>query len=734
MKITRRGLLISGGLAGGGMLLGVAGIGAWISSYNQAELQREELEVQGARMMAQYISLTPAGEITLYTPHTEMGQGTQTGLLQILLDELDADPAHTRVELAPASSAFTHRDIVAGILHEQADVPAWATTFVEKTSGRLAQLIGLQFTGGSLAVRFTGWRGIRRAAACSRHMLVQAAAATLSVPASELTTLNSTVFHAKSGKSIGYGDLADLASGLQPPDEPVFKPRSEWRYINKDFPRIDLPDKVFATAEYGIDVAVPNMRYAAVAPPPMGLATITSITNSSEVKAMRGVEAIVNLGDVVAVVADNPWRAEQAARAVQMETTPAAVGALDDAEMLALRQKAVRSGDLGHLASKGEGALDLSGEGVIEAEYVVPYLAHVPMEPLNATVWTEGDLTHVATGVQGPLAARTRAAKVLGKSVDQVVLHAKTMGGGFGRRNALLTQSLNWVDHACKIHNAVGGAVKMTWSREADLKLSTLRPLDVARVSGRLGPDGKPSHYSLRSYAPIAQAAEVIPPYNIPNVSIECASAEHQWPYGFWRSVDASSHVFFIESFIDELARAAKQDPLAYRLSLLDENSRAAGVLKKVAEMSRWSEGAPEGHAYGVALVHGFGSYCAEVMEVSLVKGKPRVHNVWAAIDCGTAVSPNSVEAQVEGGIHFGLSAALYGQVQFTKGVIQQTNFHNYPVVTFRDAPRIQVAIVDSFDAEVGGVGEVSTPPVAPALTNALAALADRTRSLPVVS
>lgn len=731
--ITRRGLLIGAGVAGGGLLLGSVGIATYVTAYDQRRLQAGAL-AQGSKLVTQWISVSPDNAVTLHGPHTEMGQGTQTSLLQILLEELDADPEHTRYRLAPADPAFAITEMVEGALAELAGFEAkgWTEHFVRDAMGRSAQLAGVQFTGGSMAIRFTGWVGIRRAAASARAMLAQAGAEALGVPVSEVRTENSHVHHDASGRSVPYGELADRAAALELPEAPPFKKREDYRFVGKPFPRFDLPEKVFGDPVYGMDEAVEGMRYAAVAPPPLAQGRVTGVTNRDEVEQRRGVEAVVVMDDAVAVVADNPWRAEQAVRALQITCDPPEGGPLDHVSDEAARLAALA--EVSEVISVGETVGELSGDDVVEATYVTPYYVHVPMEPMNATVWEQDGKHHVATGTQGPLNTRYIAAKALGRPWQDVILHARTMGGGFGRRNALVAASINWVRQACHIQQAVGGAVKLIWSREAGVRMSTYHPADAARLRARLGPDGKPVDWRSDVYAPVMASTEVLPAYaGVPNRSTYSASGSPALPFGYWRSVAAFTTTYFFECFVDELAEKAGVDPLAYRLSLLEEGGREARTLTTAAERAGYTARVVGDRGFGIAFASAFGSLAAAVAEVSLDGDTPVVHRISCAIDCGTPVNPGSVEAQAQGGLYWGVSAALYGKVEFEEGRMVQSNFHNYRVATFRDAPRVDVDVLVSPDATIGGVGELSTPLAAPAIANALAALTERRRTLPLI-
>lgn len=734
MKITRRGLLISAGIIGGGVLIGALGVGGYIASYDELGQQRAIVEGTNLKMVAQFLTITPDNVVTVIAPTTEMGQGSQTSILQIVLDELDADPAKTRFELAPADPAFAVHDAIASLLLGAETQEGFVGTFVERLVGRVAQLGGLQFTGGSTGTKATGWRGVRRAAALARMRLAEVGADRLGVSPSEVTTRDSHVVHEASGRKVSYGELADTVAGLPLPSSPTYKAPETYRFIGTRHPRFDIPEKVFGDPVYGMDVEVQGMRFAAVAPPPLAQGRVTGVRNEAAVRARRGVEAIVIMEDAVAVVADNPWRAEQAARALEIVCEAPEGGPLDGAALFAARVEAAASAS-GGVASEGDGVSGtLSGADVHEATYTTPHYAHAPMEPLNCTVWEEAGKVHVATGVQGPLAARNQAASALGRSFGDVVLHAKTMGGGFGRRNGLMGSSLNYVRQACEIHNAVGGAVKLIWSREAGLRMSSYHPADVGHMQARLGADGYPTHWLARQFYAVSSPAEAIPAYRIPNLAVRSANGTSALPYGFWRSVDAFCNTLFIESFVDELAERADIDPVAYRLAMLEGQPRHQRVLKTVAQQAGWKGRRVGDKGYGVAFVEAFGTLVAVVAEVSLVRDQPRVHQVWCAVDCGLPINPGSVEAQAQGGIFWGVSAALYGRTDFENGAMVQSNFHNYRVATFRDAPLVHVEILTSPGAEVGGMGEATTPPTAPAIANAIAALTDRPRNFPLLA
>lgn len=721
MRITRRSLLISGGLVGGAMLLGVGRV----AFEDRVDRQRGSWSGNGT-LLSVWLVISPDNRFKLLTPHVEMGQGANTGLLQIVADELDCDWSQLSVEQAPASHAFANGAIISG-LFDIGEHDRLARKLIDNTFDRIAELYDSQGTGASSSIRETGWKSMRGGAAAAREMLQLAGARRLGVPRADVTTDRGHVLHTASGRRLTYGELATEAAKIPIPGDPPFRDRAAYRYIGRSVPRVDLPAKVFGTARYGMDFEVPNMRYAAIALADVLGASVTAVTNEADILGRRGVESVHIVEGGVAVVADNPWRAEQAAWAVRLTTSPSTDGASSSVALLEA-QRAALDGELDEVRLDGD-ADQHDGPADVEAEYVVPYLSHSPMEVMNATVWHQDGLLQVAAGVQDPLSARVHVAKIAELDFDEVALHPQLMGGGFGRRAGLSGNGFNYLTQAVQTHLACGQPVKMTWSREVDTRACPMRPMVVARHRAKLGPGGLPTAWEVRSYQDMSDGAEAAPLYRVPNLAVRHAEGPHVVPVAHWRSVDASVHCFFVESFVDELARAASQDPLAYRLAMLDPASRHARTLKKVAEMAGWTPEIRDGKALGLALSDCFGSV-AQVAEVSL-DGKPRVHRVWCAVDCGLVVNPDSVLAQVEGGILFGLTAALFGRIDVEEGRVRQGNFDEYRMVTLATAPQITVHLVES-DRPPGGVGECAVPPIAPAVANALARLTERRRTLPL--
>ncbi|MBX2798310.1 MAG: molybdopterin-dependent oxidoreductase [Myxococcales bacterium] len=744
MKLNRRAVLIGGGLLGGGLLVGVAGVTTAVALHDRLALQQALAQGQ---LLSLWLAIHPDGRIELLSPHTEMGQGANNALVQIVADELDARWDQVHLGQAPADPAFANSAVMKGFIHsgifDDAPLSAPVDHLFTNAMHLATDYAQLQITGGSASIRFTGWRSMRRGAALARHQLVAAAAARWGVEASTLRTVEGTVV-SPTGQTLSYGQLAEAASRLAVPADVSPKPREQWRYIGRPVPRDDLPDKVFGRAIYGIDREVEDMVHAAVRDVAVLGGQVTAVTNEAEVLARRGVSSVLVLPGAVAVVADNPWRAEQAVRAVQTdETAPEPAASATTASLRAEQLAALETGPFEVVDEQGDVAAALASGEVIEATYEVPFLAHATLEPMNATVWARDGQVHVACGVQNPLSARALCAQVLGIPLGAVVFHSHTMGGGFGRRGGGLYEGpMNYLEQAVRIWDQHRKPVKMTWSREQDMRAGRFRNAAVGRYRATLGEDGLPRAWEGRSYGQVVAPSELLSLYGVPNRRTEHVDARQLVPYASWRSVDASIYGFFLESFVDELAAAAGADPLEYRLALLDNDEgrparteharRMANALRQVAELASWRPGVDEdGRAMGIGAVHSFGSYVAQIASVSIEEGQLRVHDVWAAVDCGVAVNPDSVEAQLQGGIVFGLTAARHGRVDIDGGGVVQSNLHDYRLLRMADTPQLHVHIVPS-EADPGGAGEVGVPPIAPAVANAVAVLRERPRALPL--
>ncbi len=722
-KWTRRAVIATGGLVGGGLVLGLGGIAF---APNRIGIRPED--EKGPARLTTWLKIAPDNTITVIVPHCEMGQGVHTALPMMLAEELDADWKHVRVEEAPAEALYANGYLVRAFVPALADVPKFMERFVDWGTYRLTRLMDLQVTGGSSSVRGTGFLGMRVAGGAARAMLIEAAAKRWQVPAGECDAKLSQVIHAGSSRSATFGELAADAALLDPPVHPRLKSYKEYSLVGKPIPRLDIPSKVDGSAEYGIDVAIPGMLYATVAAAPVFGAKLGAV-DAAAVSAQPGIRKVVQLDDAVAVVADGYWRALKALRSLIPSFTATDHDAQASESLAVSMAKSLESSDAEQVFASGDATAALGGAGkAIEAEYAVPFLAHASMEPMNATARIAGDHCEVWVGVQDPLAARKVAAKASGMDADDVIIHTRPLGGGFGRR---LPGAHDFIDQAVRIAKAMAPApVKLIWSREEDVQHDYYRPAVIGRYKGAVDSSGKPSVWIARFNDVAGSAASV--PYAVQNQDIRSVKFESHVRTGAWRSVEFSQHGFFTESFIDELAHAAGKDPFEFRRDLLEHAPRHRAVLEKAAWIAGWGAAPSPGRARGIALVESFGSIVAEVAEVELVDNRIRVHNVWAAVDCGYVVNPDTAVAQIEGGIVFGLSAALFNGITLRNGRVAQSNFNDYPMPKIADVPRIKVEFLRS-DAPLGGLGEPGVPPIAPAIANAVFALTGkRLRALPL--
>ena len=694
MKLSRRSFLQSAGLAGGILLVDV-----------RVPLHAADGAVTD--IIAGWIRIDPDGHFSLLMNATEMGQGAQSGLAQILAEELDLDWSQVRVDFAPV---------------DREHYGMWET----------------YQTGGSGSIRGMFER-LRKAGATARAMLIQAAAQRWGVPAEECVTRSGYVRHASSSRSASYVALARDAARLSPPKEVPLKARGEWQLIGKSLPRLDVRSKVNGTATYGIDVRRPGMLYATIAQSPVFKGTLESLDEAPAMRH-RGVRRVLKLDDAVVVVADSFWIAQQALRELKPVWRQSPMASVDSAQiserLRALTREAgkvyaAEGQDEAQLRERCEAELT-KARRVVERTYEAPLLSHSPMEPMNGTAFVRDGRAAlwVPTQVQSDL--RTDVAKALGFDESAVTIHTTELGGGFGRR-----LKTDYGVQAALIAREMGVPVKLIWSREEDTQHGFYRPAAAVRIRAAIGEGNAVAAFRaqvgcLDGDTPVGGMAGQ--PYALPNICISYAGWNPGLPLGAWRSVDASQNLFFFESFIDELAQELRQDPLAMRRQLLRDNPRALRVLDAAAKLARWDEKLPKGHGRGIAFLRGYGSMAAEVAEVSVSADRSvRVHRVSCAVDCGTAVNPSSIRAQFEGGVIFGLSAAALGEITIAAGRVQQSNFHDYPVVRMAQAPQIDVEILESPAEAIGGIGEPPVPPVAPAVANAIfAATGTRVRRLPL--
>ncbi len=655
-----------------------------------------------------WVRVAPDNTVTITINKSEMGQGIATGLTTIVADELDADMRLVRTEVALADARYVD--------------PAYGT----------------MVTGGSTSVSHM-WVPLRTAAATARAMLVAAAAKQWSVEPSTCTTRSSTVYHAPSNRSATYGSLATAAAALPVPANVALKAPDTFTLIGHSHQRLDIPYKVNGAAQYGIDVRVPGMMYAAIARSPVFGGSVKSF-DATKAKSVPGVVDVVQVSNGVAVVAKNTWSAFQGKNALQITWDEGPNADVSTDSLFAEAERLARAHRGEHVALS-RGNVDEARGTVLEATYFGPFLAHTTMEPQNATADVREDHCEVWAPTQVQQRSQQEAINVTGLPPEKCIVHTTFIGGGFGRR-----LESDYVREAVEVSKAIKAPVKVQWTREDDIQNEFYRPMSVNVVRGVVA-DGKLTALShqvvsqswLRRWYPQWMKNGIDPldllevvdvPYNVPNFRATYIDHEHGIPVGSWRAPDASWNGFVTESFIDELAHAAHQDPLAFRLSLLYHDPRSAGVLRLAAQKAGWGR-KQANIAQGVALSLWAGSYAALVADVSMQGNVPKVHRVVVAVDCGMPINPDIVVQQAQSATNYGLSAALTNKITLQKGRVQQHNFYDYSALRMTDAPVIDVYTVPSTEKPTG-VGELCTPPIAPAVSNAVFVLTGkRARKLP---
>ncbi len=728
-KPTRRQMLVGGGLAGGALLIGVS-----MSGPSRRERENAIAAEGGEKFVTTWLKISPDNITTVYVPHSDMGQGPITALAMMAADEMDADWNLVRAEQAPAEPEFANESLGLFITKGQT-APDMLAGAAETLWYNVAKFMSMQITGGSMAVRYTGQHGMRIAGAAAKEMLVKAAAARWNCAASDCEVRDSIVYLKGKNRSATFGELAVEAAEYSPSATPTFKTPDQYRIVGKPTKRFDVPQKVDGSGAYGIDARPEGMLYAALRQSPVFGGKLKRY-DATEVLKRRGVKKVVELPVGVAVIADNFWRAKQAAAALDIEFDDGGNGSISSASIFEGHAKALQ-GDSTEDVEKGdaEGALKNAAK-VVEASYRVPYLAHATMEPMNCTVWVHDGKAEVWVGTQDPLGTRARVADMTGIDYDNVKVHPLLLGGGFGRRipyRSGFSEFPSEIDYASLIAKEVDAPVKLVYTREDDMQHDAYRIAVANTMKAGLDEDGNPVAW-LNRYVYKDEPAEAPHiPYAVENQSIRYVDNPTPVPRGPWRSVAHTQHTFFNESFMDELAHEAGKDPYEFRMALLKDKPRHQAVLQLAAEKAGLGKPLPEGRVHGIAVQQSFSTIVAEVLEVSLDEdNRPRVHKVTCAVDCGRVINPDTAEAQVQSAVIYGLTAALYGQITIEGGAVTQGNFPDYRMVTLAETPVIETHFIDSGEA-LGGLGEPGTPPVAPALANAVFKLTGkRIRELPM--
>ena len=725
-KWTRRAFVSAGVLAGGVVVFGIA-----VRPGNRADKVAGLVAGEDEKMFDVWLKISPDNRVTAIVPHADMGQGVHTTLAMMLADELDADWSLVDVMEAPAHKEYANYALAKGYAASEVEFPSWLVDTVDGFFLTATKLMNLQITGGSTSVPTTGQVGMRVAGAATRAVLVQAAAGQWDVPVSELSAENSTIIHAASQRRATYADLASAAAELPMPDAPRLKTPDEYTIMGTDVARFDVPSKVDGTAPFGIDARPPGLKYATVKAAPV-FGTKVARLDTGSVQDMPGVRKVVDLGDAVAVVADGYWQAKQALDQLDVEFEQLGNEAVEQSDIFAQFEadmdRATTDGEEITDFEQGDAAAALaSADRVVEAEYRVPYLSHAPMEPMNCTAWVHDGICEVWTGTQNPLGFAAEVATTLDMDIGDVHLHNAYLGGGFGRR-----AFPDYTIQAARIAAEVPYPVQLIWSREEDMRHDHYRQASISRFRAALDNAGEPTAW-VNQYVEKHDPVEApYIPYGIDNQYIHYAESKTHVPWGFWRSVDHSLHAFFTESFVDELAHSAGKDPYQYRRDLLAGAPRFRTVLDAAAEKAGWDTPLPDNWGRGIAIHKSFGTIVAQVVDVEIVDGRVFPRRVVCAVDAGFAMHPDGMRAQMESGIIYGLTAALYSEISIRRGAVAQSNFHDYPMLRMDESPEIETVIVNSHE-RVGGAGEPGTPAIAPALTNAIFnATGKRIRELPV--
>ena len=701
--MERRDFLQTAGTIGAGLVIG----------FHIPTRRGQQQPPPGPFAPNAWLRIGPDDSVLVVVDRSEMGQGVTTALPMLLAEELEADWTKVQIEFAPADKAYAN------------------------------PLFGMQGTGGSTSVR-AAWTPLRKAGAAAREVLIAAAAQSWGVKSTECRAERGAVVHAKSRRRLRYGQLALRAAALPVPADVPLKDPKDWRIVGKPTKRLDAPPKVNGRAKFGIDVWVAGMRIAVVARSPVFGGKVTSF-DATAAKKIDGVRDVVQISSGVAVVANGYWPAKQGRDALRIVWEEGPVAAVSSASISQLfADRAAQPGVVARHDGDADAALPGAAQ-TVEASYELPFLAHATMEPMNCTAHVRADGVDIWAPTQFQTGAQGLGAQIGGVPPEKVQVHTTYLGGGFGRRF-----ELDFIQEALETSKAVGAPVKVIWSREDDIQNAQYRPANYHRMRAGLDAAGRPVAWTHRIVAPSIMArvfpnmvqngldgeaveGGIVMPYAVPHVHVDYALTDTGIPVGFWRSVNNSYNAFAVETFIDELAAAAKADAFEYRRGLLANAPRHRGALELAAQKAGWGTPPPAGRARGIAVHKSFESFVAQVAEVSVSSaGEVRVHRVVCAVDCGMFVNPDTIEAQMQSAIVYGLTAALKGAITIDKGRVQQSNFNDYEMLRMAEMPLVEVYIVPSTEAP-GGVGEPGTPPIAPAVGNAIfAATGKRIRKLPI--
>lgn len=705
-QLSRRGFVQGAGLAAGGLMVGLITPAGCARQQPGAPITASDLNA--------YVKISSNGEVSIIVPGAELGQGIYTSLPKIVAEELEADWERVVVRLAHADTAFANPN-------------------KERQS-----------TGNSDAV--TGYfDALRKTGAATREMLIAAAASQWELPQAECHAESGRVIHSQSGKSLGYGELAEAASKLPVPEDPPLKAASDYRLLGKSLPRKDTPMKVVGSAEFGADVRLDNQLFASIKTAPMFGGRVKSF-DANQIDSKPGVVKVVEIDNGVAVVAESFWEADSALKALDIEFELEANNTWSTEQISAAFHTALDSGNARAFPGAQGDIPGLLGaaEDVFEATYEVPFLAHACMEPMVATAQVTAEACKIWAPHQQQGAARSAAAELTGLPLEQVSLQGTFCGGGFGRK-----WELDFVRQAVQIAQLTEGRpVTLIWTREEDIRHDYYRPALVSRNRAVLSDDGEllglhtriagPSILTLQKRPrpipdPTVVSGAISRAYGIPNKLLEFVETNTHVPIGFWRSVSLSNNGFISESVIDELAHRAERDPVEFRLALIGDKPRARAVLEKAAKEAGWGKTLTAGKAMGVAFSAGFGSFNAQIAEITVRGDQLTLDRMTCVHDCGFAIDPDTVLAQMEGGVIDGLSAALFGKITIENGAVTQSNFHDYRLLRMSEVPEVDVHLI-SGDAPLGGVGEAAVPAAGPAVCNAIfAATGKRIRRLPII-